>query len=58
LVGKPKEINHLEDLDVDGRILKYISKRYDGRAWTGLIWLRIKTNGRPVLNKVMNIGVP
>jgi len=47
LVGKPKEINHLEDPDVDGRmILKYVSKRYDGKAWTGLIWFRIKTKWR------------
>lgn len=59
MVGKPKEINYLEDLDVDGRvILKYISKIYDRRTWTGLIWFRIKTNGGPVLNQVMNIGVP
>jgi hypothetical protein len=47
LVGKPNEINHLEELDVDGRIiLKYILKIYDGRAWTGLMWLRIKNKWR------------
>jgi len=39
----------LEDLDVGGKIiLKYSSKRYDGKAWTGLIWLGIKTNEGPI----------
>jgi hypothetical protein len=31
---------------VDGRIiLKWILKKYDVRAWTGFIWLRIGTDG-------------
>jgi hypothetical protein len=25
-------------------LLKRILKKYDGRAWTGIIWLRIGTN--------------
>jgi len=35
---------HLEDLDVDGRILlKRISKKWDGEAWNGLLWFTIGT---------------
>jgi len=38
------ERDHLEDLGVDVRILlKYIFKKWDWEAWTGLIWLRIGT---------------
>jgi hypothetical protein len=49
LVGKPEERDHLEDLCVDGRIiLKRILKKWDGRIWTGFIWLRIET-GRGLL---------
>jgi hypothetical protein len=35
-----------EDLSIDGRIiLESILKKYDGRVWAGLIWLRIVTIG-------------
>jgi hypothetical protein len=41
-----KESDHLEDPDVDGRIIsKLILNKYAERAWTTLIWLSIGTNG-------------
>jgi hypothetical protein len=46
LVGKPEGKNHLEDRDIDWRIIiKWICKKWDVWAWTGLIWLRIGTGG-------------
>jgi hypothetical protein len=40
------ERDHLKDVGVDGRIiLKWIFKKWDGAAWTGLRWLRIGTGG-------------
>lgn len=39
-----KEIRHLEDLEVSGRIiLKWIINKYDGMTFIGYIWLRIET---------------
>jgi len=36
----------LEDPGVDGEIiLRSIFGKWDGSAWTGLIWLRIGTGG-------------
>ena len=38
--------NHLEDRDVDGRIiLSWIFKKMDVGAWTGSSWFRIRTDG-------------
>jgi len=34
------------DLGIDGRIIKLIFKKWDGEAWNGLSWLRMRTGGR------------
>jgi hypothetical protein len=42
-----REREHLEDPDVDGRIIfRWIFRRRYVGAWTGVIWLRIGTGGR------------
>jgi hypothetical protein len=41
--GDLREGEHLEDPGVEGRMLERIFKKWDGGAWTGLIWLRIRT---------------
>jgi hypothetical protein len=49
------ERNHLDDLNIDRRIiLKGMLKKYDGRAWTGLIWLSTGTS----MNTIMSLQVP
>jgi len=46
LWGNQRERGHLEDPGVDERIiLRWIFRNLDGRAWTGLSWLRIGTGG-------------
>jgi hypothetical protein len=42
-----KKRDHVQDLNVDGRtILIWIFRKWFGKAWTGLIWLRIEACGR------------
>jgi hypothetical protein len=44
--GDLSERDHLEELGVDVRmILKWIIRKWDGKAWTILIWLGIETGG-------------
>ena len=44
--GEASERDHLEDLDLDGRIiLRRIFMKWNVQVWTGLIWLRIGTAG-------------
>lgn len=46
-VGQPGERGRLEGLGIEERIiLKWMIKKQDGRAWTGLLWLSIGTSSR------------
>jgi hypothetical protein len=46
LAGRPERRNHLEDSGINGiMISEWIIKRWEGGAWTGLMWLRIGNGG-------------
>jgi hypothetical protein len=47
LLGNMRKREHLKNLGVDGSVmLKWTFKKSDGRAWPGLIWLRMETADR------------
>jgi len=37
--------DHLEDPDIDGRILQWISRNWERGPRTGLLWLGVRTGG-------------
>jgi len=42
--GNVWERDHLEDTGIDGRmILRWIFRKNDVRAWTGMIWIGVGT---------------
>jgi hypothetical protein len=46
-LGNLRERDHLENIGIGGRIiLECILNKSVGKAWTGLIWLRMGTDGR------------
>jgi hypothetical protein len=57
LWGNVVERDHLEDLDIDGRILKCVFKKLDG----GMYWIdpaQDRDSWRALLSAVMNLRVP
>jgi hypothetical protein len=54
-----RERDHWEAQDVGGwTIIKWILEREDKIEWIGLIWLRIGTSGRALVNTVLSLRVP
>ena len=46
-MGDPRERDNFYDLGMDGRILlKWIFRKWDVWAWTGLIWFRLWSGDR------------
>jgi hypothetical protein len=45
-LGDLRERDHFEVIGIDGRIIsRWIFKKWDGGAWTGLVWLRMGVGG-------------
>jgi hypothetical protein len=54
-----RNANHLEVPSVHVRIiLNWVLHKYNGTAWTGLIWLRIGQAAGRLVNVVMHVRVP
>jgi len=57
--GNLKERSHLQNLDVDGRIiLKSILKKQAGMMWTGFVFSDDRVKWQTVVITVMYIGIP
>jgi hypothetical protein len=57
--GREKlEKHHFADPDIDGRIvLKWILRKWVGRSGIELMWLRIGSGRRALVNAVLNFWV-
>ena len=57
-MGKPEGKNHLEDPGVDGRIIRWIFRKWDVG---GMDWIELaqdRDRWRALVNAVMNLRVP
>jgi len=43
--GNVRERNDLVDPSIDGRVLRWIYRKWDVGVWTGSSWIRIRTGG-------------
>jgi len=43
-----REIDHLEDLGMPGRVILKLDLKEAGWGWIGFIWLMIGTDDRPL----------
>jgi hypothetical protein len=60
-VGKPegkRPLRRPRRRGVDNIKMDLTEREWDGVDWIGLIWLRIGTSGRALLNTVLNLRFP